>query len=106
MYTFRCIFYFLFLAFLIQLHLLIKKNNKLLARALANTLQKVIREVASQSQNAFTEGRQILDIIPIANEASGSRSKSLKLEMICKLDVEKDYDHVNWDSLLSILMGS
>lgn len=99
-------FLFFIFGFLNSIAFTYKKNNKLLARALANTLQKVIREVASQSQNAFTEGRQILNIIPIANEASGSRSKSLKLEMICKLDVEKDYDHVNWDSLLSILMGS
>ncbi|RVX21330.1 hypothetical protein CK203_002101 [Vitis vinifera] len=42
---------------------------KLLAKVLANRLKKVVSKVASSTQNAFVEGRQILDAALIANKA-------------------------------------
>ena len=76
---------------------------KLLAKVLANRLKKVIGKIVSQSQNAFMEGRQILDALLIVNEAIDSMQKSGGGGILCKLDIEKVYDHVNWSFLIWLL---
>ena len=76
---------------------------KLLAKVLANRLKKVMGKVVSSTQNAFVEGRQILDAALIANEAIDSMLKNKESGVLCKLDIEKAYDHLNWNFLLSVL---
>ena len=76
---------------------------KLLAKVLANRLKKVMGKVISESQNAFVEGRQILDAVLIANEVVDSKLKSNEGSVLCKLDIEKTYDHVNWKFLFAVL---
>ena len=49
----------------------------------------------STSQNAFVEGQQIMDATLIANEVVDSLIRRKEKGILCKLDKEKAYDHLN-----------
>ena len=82
---------------------LVGSMYKLLSKVLANRIKQVLESLISNSQNTFVGGRQTLNSVLIANECLDSRLKSSIPGILCKLDIEKAYDHVNWDCLLHLL---
>nr|XP_016480295.1 PREDICTED: uncharacterized protein LOC107801479 [Nicotiana tabacum] len=67
-------------------------------------LKKVLDVSVSSSQNVFVEGRQILDAALVANELVEFRRKNRDPDLLCKLDLEKAFDHVNLEFLDFIMM--
>ena len=76
---------------------------KILSKVLANRIKRVMDKVIYKSQNAFVEGRQILDVVLIANELVDSSLRRKKGGLVCKLDIEKAYDSISWEFLLKVL---
>ena len=76
---------------------------KIISKVLANHLRRVANGLISDSQNAFVKGRQILDSFLIASKCIDSRLKSSVPRVLCKLDVEKAYDHVSWGFLMYMI---
>ena len=76
---------------------------KLLAKVLANRLKEVLDKVVSADQNAFVKGRQILDASLIANKVIDYWLKRKEKGLICKLDIEKPYDSINWNFLMKVM---
>lgn len=51
----------------------------------------------------FIKGRQIIDIALTASECIDSTLKSGDVGVLCKLDIQKAYDHVKGSNLLNML---
>jgi len=68
---------------------------KILAKVLASGLRGVVDKVVGPSQHAFVYGRQIMDASLIANECIDHYLRTNHLRILCKLDIEKAYDHVS-----------
>ncbi|XP_034697243.1 uncharacterized protein LOC117923106 [Vitis riparia] len=56
-----------------------------------------------KSSRGVCGGRQILDAVLIANEAIDSTLKNNESGILCKLDIEKAYDKVDWNFILTIM---
>lgn len=72
---------------------LVESLYKILAKVVVNRLRQVVGILVSQ--NAFVEERQVLNFVLIENECMNRRVRSKIPEVICQLDIEKVYDHVN-----------
>ncbi|XP_026459289.1 uncharacterized protein LOC113359946 [Papaver somniferum] len=80
---------------------------KIISKMLEESLKTTLLNIISQHQTAFIKKRQILDGVLIENELIDLRLKSGTPGLLCKVDFEKTFDHVNWDFIDDIfnLMG-
>ena len=76
---------------------------KILTNVLANRVKRFMDKVISKSQNAFVEGRQILDAVLITNEIVDSTLRRKEYGLVYKLDIEKAYDSINWEFLDQVM---
>lgn len=76
---------------------------KIIAKALATRLKKLLPKLISENQNGFTPGREIADSIILVVEVIHSLHKDKLSGMLLRLDVSKAYDRVVWDFLLHVL---
>lgn len=76
---------------------------KMLTKALGERIKKVMPNIISNTQNGFISGRQILDLVLIANEAVEEYQAKKKKGWILKLDLKTTFDHVDWSFLEKIL---
>uniref|UniRef100_A0A0V0IVQ8 Putative ovule protein n=1 Tax=Solanum chacoense TaxID=4108 RepID=A0A0V0IVQ8_SOLCH len=82
---------------------LIGSLYKIISKILTERLKRVMPKLVYKQQMAFIKGRQIMDAILVANECVDVRTISKVPGILCKLDIEKAYDHLNWEFLWSTL---
>ena len=75
----------------------------MIAKILANRLIKVMSKLVKTTQNAFVEGKQISNVSLITNEVIDTILKKNGRGVLCKLNIEKVYDRVNWNYLLQVM---
>jgi len=76
---------------------------KIISKLLTERMKTVIVKLVDEHQMAFLRCRQIMDAALLANKMVNSKVRQKKPRILCNLDIEKTYDHVNWNFLLKKL---
>jgi hypothetical protein len=77
---------------------------KVIAKLIGLRLKSLLSKALSSEQFGFLKGRQILDVVGVAQECIHNiKSKKLKA-LVLKMDLQKAYDCVNWDFLRLVLL--
>ena len=74
-----------------------------LYKLISKVLSMRLKEVLAETQGAFVAGRQILDVVLVANEIVEEYRKRGKPGVVFKIDFEKAYDCVEWGFLDFVL---
>lgn len=72
---------------------------KIISKTLACHFKDVLPQLISPHQSAFIGGRQAIVGVLVANKCMDAVIKNGNAGILCKLDLEKAYDRVNWDFL-------
>ena len=65
---------------------------KIISKILSYRLKGVLEDTIVETQGAFVAGRQILDVVLVANELVEEYRKDGRAEFVFKIDFEKAYD--------------
>jgi hypothetical protein len=68
---------------------------KIITKILENRLRPILSHGLSEEQLVFLQGRQIIDVVGMAQECLHSINKKNLKELILKLDLKKAYDYIN-----------
>ena len=82
---------------------LVTSLYKIIAKVLTERIKLVMEDTISECQGAFVKGRQITDLVLIANEIVEEYRRAGKKGGDLKLDFEKAYDKVDWNFLDFVL---
>lgn len=72
---------------------------KILTKTLTLRLELVVAKLVHREQTAFIKGRNIMSGIMVLHEVIHETRRKKEMGIILKLDFEKAYDKVNWESL-------
>ncbi|GJZ70286.1 putative RNA-directed DNA polymerase [Tanacetum coccineum] len=76
---------------------------KTIAKLLAERLKVVVGKLVGDVQNAFINGRYILNEVLITNEIVNLLKQKKNKCLLFKVDFEKAYDSLNWEYLMDIM---
>lgn len=81
-------------------------SYKIIAKAIANRLKKILNDIISPTQTTFAPNRQISDNVLVRFEcihAISNRKKGKEGQITIKLDMSKAYDRVEWSFIRGML---
>lgn len=66
-------------------------------------IKEGLNKLVFRKQNAFIKSRQIIDTSFISNEVLDCIIKSIETGILCKLDIKKAFEQLNWIVLINML---
>jgi len=87
----------------VRLISLVGSAYKIITKILSRRLKQVLPSLIGETQTAFVSRRQILDGALIANEIVNRLKRKRKAGVLLKLDFQKAYDTIDWNSLDTVM---
>lgn len=72
---------------------------KIVSKLLTERLKNVMHKVERKFPEGFHQRIQIMDVVLIADECLDSKIESSTTGVLCKLNIENAFNHMNWIEL-------